>query len=65
MRLFVALRPPPDVRAALAALTGGIEGARSYVAALTAHADHDAYLAAIDPDRLAAARRTAEEMLPR
>lgn len=44
---------------------GGIEGARSYVAALTAHADHDAYLAAIDPDRLAAARRTAEEMLPR
>lgn len=28
MRLFVALRPPPDVRAALAALAGGIEGAR-------------------------------------
>ncbi|MHC9295359.1 CoA transferase subunit A [Mycobacterium sp. LTG2003] len=43
----------------------GIEGARAYVEALTAHADHDAYLASIDPDRLAAARRTAEEMLPR
>lgn len=28
MRLFVALRPPPDVRDALTALAGGIEGAR-------------------------------------
>jgi 2'-5' RNA ligase len=28
LRLFVALRPPPVVRAALAALMGGIEGAR-------------------------------------
>ncbi len=27
MRLFVALRPPPDVRDALTALMGGIEGA--------------------------------------
>ena len=27
-RLFVALRPPPEVRAALLALAGGIEGAR-------------------------------------
>lgn len=45
--------------------TGGIEGAQSYVAALTAHPDHDAYLASIDPTRLAAVRRTAEEMLPR
>jgi glutaconate CoA-transferase subunit A len=44
---------------------GGIQGARSYVAALTAHPDHDAYLASISPTRLAAIRRTAEEMLPR
>ncbi|MEE6166918.1 MULTISPECIES: CoA transferase subunit A [unclassified Mycolicibacterium] len=43
----------------------GVEGARSYVAALTAHPDHDAYLASIDPTRLAAVRRTAQEMLPR
>ena len=44
---------------------GGIQGARNYAAALTAHPDHDAYLASIDPTRLAAIRRTAEEMLPR
>ena len=44
---------------------GGVDGARAFVAALVAHADHDAYLASIDPARLAAARRTAEEMLPR
>ncbi|MGV9800238.1 CoA transferase subunit A [Mycobacterium sp. NPDC003449] len=43
----------------------GIAGARSHVAGLTAHPDHDAYLASIDPDRLATARRTAQEMLPR
>ena len=45
--------------------SGGVDGARAFVAALVAHADHDAYLASIDPARLAAARRTAEEMLPR
>jgi glutaconate CoA-transferase, subunit A len=45
--------------------SGGIDGARGYVATLVAHPDHDAYLASIDPARLAAARRTAEEMLPR
>lgn len=44
---------------------GGIDGAREFVAALTAHPDHDAYLASIDPSRLEAARRTAEKMLPR
>ena len=44
---------------------GGVDGARAFVAALIAHADHDAYLASIDPARLAAVRRTAEEMLPR
>jgi glutaconate CoA-transferase, subunit A len=44
---------------------GGIEGAREYVAALVAHPDHDSYLASIHPARLAAARRTAEEMMPR
>lgn len=44
---------------------GGIDGARAFVASLVAHADHDAYLASIDPARLATARRTAEEMLPR
>jgi len=43
----------------------GIEGARAYASALTAHADHDDYVAAADPDRIAAVRRTAEEMLPR
>jgi glutaconate CoA-transferase subunit A len=43
----------------------GVEGARRFVAELITHADHDAYLASIDPDRLAAVRRTAEEMLPR
>jgi glutaconate CoA-transferase subunit A len=45
--------------------SGGIDGVRAYVSALVAYADHDAYLASIDPARLAAARRTAEEMLPR
>jgi glutaconate CoA-transferase subunit A len=43
----------------------GIDGARSYASELTAHADHNAYLASIEPDRLRALRRTAEEMLPR
>jgi glutaconate CoA-transferase, subunit A len=43
----------------------GIDGARAFVASLVAHADHDAYLASIAPVRLAALRRTAEEMLPR
>lgn len=44
---------------------GGIDGARAFAAELAAHADHDAYLASIDPARLETARRTAEEMLPR
>lgn len=44
---------------------GGVDGARAYVAALTAYPDHDAFCAAIDPTRLSALRRTAEEMLPR
>ena len=44
---------------------GGIDGARQFVAALIAHPDHDSYLASIDRARLDAARRTAEEMLPR
>jgi glutaconate CoA-transferase subunit A len=44
---------------------GGVDGARTFVASLISHADHDAYLASIDPARLAAVRRTAEEMLPR
>jgi glutaconate CoA-transferase subunit A len=44
---------------------GGIDGARAFVAALIANPDHDAYLASIDPTRLAALRRTAQEMLPR
>ncbi|MFL6087178.1 MAG: CoA transferase subunit A [Mycobacterium sp.] len=44
---------------------GGVDGARAYVAALVAHVDHDAYLASIDPARVAAVRRTAQEMLPR
>jgi glutaconate CoA-transferase subunit A len=44
---------------------GGIGGAREYVAALVAHRDHDAYLASIDPARIDAARRVAQEMLPR
>jgi len=43
----------------------GIDGARAFVASLVAHPDHDAYLASIDPRRLAVARRTAEEMMPR
>jgi glutaconate CoA-transferase, subunit A len=43
---------------------GGVEGARTFVSALIAHADHDAYVASIDPARLAAIRRTAQEMLP-
>jgi glutaconate CoA-transferase, subunit A len=45
--------------------TGGVDGARAFVAALVAHADHDAYLASIDPARLATLRRIAQEMLPR
>jgi glutaconate CoA-transferase, subunit A len=44
---------------------GGVDGAREYVAALVAHPDHDAYLASIDPARVAVVRRTAQEMLPR
>ncbi len=44
---------------------GGLDGAREYVAGLVQHADHDAYLAAVDPARLRAIRRTAEEMMPR
>jgi glutaconate CoA-transferase subunit A len=44
---------------------GGVDGARAFVASLVSHVDHDAYLASIDPARLAAVRRTAEEMLPR
>jgi glutaconate CoA-transferase subunit A len=44
---------------------GGVDGARAFAAGLISHSDHDAYLASIDPARLAAARRTAEEMLPR
>jgi glutaconate CoA-transferase, subunit A len=43
----------------------GIDGARSYASTLTAHADHDAFIASIEPRRLTALRRTAEEMLPR
>lgn len=43
----------------------GIDGARAYVEEITAHPDHDAYLASIDPGRLDAARRTAEELMPR
>jgi glutaconate CoA-transferase subunit A len=49
----------------LAVKADGVDGARAFVSALVAHADHDDYLASIDPSRLAAARRTAEEMLPR
>lgn len=45
--------------------SGGIQGARAYVESLTAHPNHDAFCAAIDPTRLSALRRTAEEMLPR
>ncbi|TFV61532.1 CoA transferase subunit A [Mycobacterium sp. PS03-16] len=45
--------------------SGGIDGARAYVATLTAYPDHDAFCAAIEPTRLSALRRTAEEMLPR
>lgn len=44
---------------------GGIEGAREYVATLVAHPDHDHYVASIDSARIEAARRTAQEMLPR
>jgi glutaconate CoA-transferase subunit A len=44
---------------------GGVDGARAFAAALSAHADHDAYLASIDPVRVAALQRTAQEMLPR
>lgn len=43
----------------------GIDGARQFVDTLVAHATHDAYLAAIGAVRLAAARRTAQEMMPR
>lgn len=42
----------------------GIDGARAFAAALTSHQDHDAYVASIDPARLAAIRRTAQEMMP-
>lgn len=43
----------------------GLDGARAFAAGLAGHADHDAYLASIDPVRLSALRRTAEEMMPR
>lgn len=43
---------------------GGIEGARAWAAAITAYPNHDAYLASIDPLKLAAIKRTAEEMRP-
>lgn len=43
----------------------GINGAKDYVSTRVGHADHDAYLASIEPARLATARRTAEEMMPR
>ena len=43
----------------------GLDGAREFVASVVAHRDHDEYLASIDPERLAAVRRTAEEMMPR
>ena len=43
---------------------GGIGGAREFVSKIVAHPDHDAYLASLDPGRLAAVRRTAEEMMP-
>lgn len=43
----------------------GLDGARAYVASLLAYDDHDAYVGAIDPHRLAAVRRIAEEMMPR
>jgi glutaconate CoA-transferase subunit A len=45
--------------------SGGIDGARAYVDALVAYPDHDAYLGSIDPARVAAARLTAREMMPR
>jgi glutaconate CoA-transferase, subunit A len=45
--------------------SGGTQGARAYVEGLTGHPDHDALCASIDPSRLSALRRTAEEMLPR
>jgi glutaconate CoA-transferase subunit A len=45
--------------------TGGTEGARQFAAELAGHADHDHYVGSIGPERLAAARRTAEEMMPR
>lgn len=45
--------------------SGGIDGAQAYVATLTAHPDHDAFCASIDPTKLSALRRTAEELLPR
>lgn len=44
--------------------SNGIDGARDYVASRVAYPDHDAYLASIDPSRIAAARRAAEEMMP-
>jgi glutaconate CoA-transferase, subunit A len=43
----------------------GIAGAREFAAGLVAFPDHDAYLASIDPARLSAVRRTAEQMTPR
>ena len=42
----------------------GSDGAREYVAELVAHADHDAFLASVAPERLAALRRDAEGMMP-
>lgn len=45
--------------------SSGIDGARAYVASLTAHTDHDAFCATIDSNRCSALRRTAEEMMPR
>jgi glutaconate CoA-transferase subunit A len=42
----------------------GLDGARNFVARLVAHPDHSAYLASVDPARLAAIRRNAEEMMP-
>jgi glutaconate CoA-transferase subunit A len=45
--------------------SGGRDGARAYVDGLLTYPDHDAYVAAVDADHLAALRRTAEEMMPR
>lgn len=43
----------------------GIDGAREFVASLVAYREHDEYLASIAPERLAAVRSTAQEMMPR